>query len=105
MVRYEAEASIENVIECNCSHCFMKGLILIFIPKSQFNLLSQENTLVEYRFNKRTLGHMSCKECSVQVFATGKGKDDVETVALNVRCIDNVDLKEYTIHSYNGKDI
>lgn len=103
-VRYEADAEITSVIECNCSHCQRKGLLLIFIPPSQFRLLSGENDQSEYYFNKKVIQHLFCKTCGVQSFAYGKDKEGNATVAINIRSFEDVDLKEFTQVPFNGKD-
>lgn len=101
-VAYEAESDLGYVIECNCSHCYQKGLILNFIPEGQFKLLKGEENLTEYRFNKKMIQHLFCKTCGVQSFARGMGKTG-PTVSLNVRCLDGVDLKTLDIKPFDGK--
>jgi hypothetical protein len=103
-VRYEAEIDLTSVLECNCSHCEAKGLLLNFIPKTQFKLLSGEDSLVEYHFNKKLLAHQFCSICGVQPFCYGKNKEGQETVSLNVRTFDNIDLGTLERVPYNGKD-
>jgi hypothetical protein len=103
-VRYEVEADLSHVIECNCSHCSAKGLLLTFVPRTQFKLLSGEDKLTEYRFHHKTIAHMFCKICGVQSFAYGQKKDGTPTVAINVRALDGVDIKSLNLTPVNGKD-
>ncbi len=102
-VRYEVETDLGSVITCNCSHCGKKGLLLAFVPESQFTLLSGEDRLTGYRFNKKIIRHLFCKECGVQSFSRGAGPHG-PTVALNVRCLDDVDLDALTLTKYDGKN-
>ena len=102
-VRYEAQANLEKVISCNCSHCHKKGLLLAFIPAEQFTLQSGEENLSEYRFNRKTIQHLFCKNCGVQSFSHGNNNGK-PTVALNVRCLDGVDLETLSLTPFNGKD-
>ncbi len=102
-VRYEAEADLSSVITCNCSHCVMKGLLLVFIPAEQFILLSGEESLTEYLFNQKIIHHLFCKHCGVQSFGRGTGKEGVPTVALNVRCLEGVDIANLSLRAYDGK--
>ena len=53
-VRYEAQADIGDVITCNCSRCRKAGPLLSAIAMSDFKLLSGENEMTDYQFNKRT---------------------------------------------------
>lgn len=103
-VRYQAELDLEQpVFDCNCSHCAAKGLLWQFIGADQFKLLSGDDVLTEYRFNRKRLSHQFCSICGVQCFAYGE-KDGRRTVAVNVRTIDDVDLDAFTRTPVNGKD-
>ena len=101
-VRYEVETALEGVIECNCSHCFIKGLILNFVDQDKFKLLSGEDQLTEYQFNKKVIRHLFCKICGVESFGRGVS---MPKVAVNLRCVKDLDLKTVKISPYNGKDL
>jgi hypothetical protein len=102
-VRYEISADLDRVIECNCSHCSAKGLLLTFTPATQFKLLQGENELGKYQFNKHVIDHLFCKNCGVQSFARGKGPDGTDTVAINARCLDGVDVATLKRTAYDGR--
>jgi hypothetical protein len=57
-VSYEVNLEIGNVISCNCSHCQMKGALLVFAPADSFVLTSGADCLTSYRFNKKVIGHL-----------------------------------------------
>jgi len=103
-VTWEAEADISEAMECNCSHCSRKGLLLAFIPADKFELKSGEDNLQEYRFNKKHIAHLFCKTCGVQSFSRGKDQEGNETIALNVRCIPDVDIESLKINKFDGKN-
>lgn len=102
-VKYEADADIASVIACNCSHCQRKGLLLAFIPESQFRLLSGEDAQTEYRFNKKVIQHLFCQTCGVQSFSRGKDEKGNTMIALNVRCFEGVDPNVFTVMPFDGK--
>jgi len=101
-VRYEVETDLEKVLECNCSHCHKKGLLLNFVDKDKFKLLSDTDAQFEYQFNKKQIRHYVCKTCGVQAHAEGV---TFPKACVNVRCLDGVDVKSLTITSFNGKDL
>jgi hypothetical protein len=70
----------------------------------KFTILSGEDAVTEYRFNKQTIAHQFCRTCGVQPFAFATGKDGVPTAAVNVRTVDGVDLTTLTRTPVNGKD-
>lgn len=104
-VRYEVEVDLLHTIACNCSHCVKKGFILSFVPAEQFTLLSGEDMLTEYRFNKKVIAHFFCKVCGVQSFGRGSDAEGKKTVAVNVCCLDGVDLSTLHPTEYDGKSI
>lgn len=103
-VRYEAEIDIDNAMECNCSICSKKGWLLVFIPADKFKLISGKENLTDYQFNKKVVHHYFCKTCGIQSFGAGVGPDGKEMRAINIRCLDNIDLEKIKIVKYDGKN-
>src|SRR5690348_16371661 len=104
-VRYEVELDLtQPVLECNCTHCDMKGMLLAFVPADTFTLLSGEDDLTTYKFNKAHISHMFCKICGAQPFGKGTGPNG-PMVAINVRTLDGVDTGTLPRKQFNGRDI
>ena len=101
----EPENEIHKVISCNCSICHKHGLILTFVPAEKFTLKTGENSLSTYKFNTMRIEHQICKICGVEPFGKGKNQDGTESRAVNVRCLDGVELDTLTIQPFNGKDL
>ncbi|MBM6595938.1 GFA family protein [Microvirga pudoricolor] len=91
-VTFEVETDLEQVIACNCSHCGRKGLWLAFTPRGAMTITSGEDNLATYTFNTHTIQHRFCKTCGVQPFGEGKAPSGMDTAAINVRCLTDVDL-------------
>lgn len=103
-VRYEAKVDLSKpVISCNCSMCGRAGTLLTFIPKAQFTLLAGEEALTDYQFHNHIIHHTFCNTCGIKSFARGKGRDGAETVAINARCLEGVDLDTLKIMKYDGR--
>jgi len=103
-VRYEVTIDLTKpVIECNCSHCSVKGLLLSAVTEDSFTLTSGEENLTEYRFNTEKIAHLFCKTCGVESFAKGTGKDGSPMRMVNVRTIDDIDLSTLTRMPFDGK--
>jgi hypothetical protein len=77
--------------------------MLRFVPASSFKLLSGADALIDYRFNSKVINHQFCSTCGIKSFASGTGKDGVETRAINVRCLDDVDLAQVATRQVDGK--
>ena len=104
-VRYKATADISTVMECNCSHCAKKGFLLAFTPIANFEITSGEDGLTAYKFNKGMIEHLFCATCGVQAFARGSDGKGNEMAALNVRCMDGVDISGLTIKQVDGASL
>jgi hypothetical protein len=104
-VRYEVKLDLEQpVITCNCSMCGRSGTMLAFVPAARFQLQSGEDALTEYRFNKKQIAHLFCKTCGIRSFARGAMPDGTPMVAVNVRCIDDIDLTALATQQFDGKN-
>ena len=103
-VRYEAKLDLSKpVLSCNCSMCGRTGTLLMFIPATQFTLKSGEDSLTDYQFNHQVIHHLFCKVCGIKSFARGTSPDGSATVAINTRCLDDVDLDKLNIQKFDGK--
>ncbi|WP_295559477.1 GFA family protein [uncultured Hyphomicrobium sp.] len=103
-VRYEAKSPpIGEALSCNCSMCRRKGSLLAFIPATDFALQSGSDALADYQFNKHVIHHLFCRTCGVTSFARGAMPDGTPVIALNVRCIDEIDPDTLKINRIDGK--
>jgi hypothetical protein len=103
-VRYEVATDLASVIACNCSMCGRAGTLLAFVTADKFKLLSGEDALTDYQFNKHVIHHTFCKVCGIKPFAKGKDRQGNETRAINVRCLEGVDIDKLNVHQYDGKN-
>jgi hypothetical protein len=102
-VRYQVDLDLgAPVTACNCSMCGRAGTLLTFVPASQFKLLSGEESLTDYLFNRHAIHHLFCKVCGIKSFARGTGKDG-PTVAINGRCLDGVEVADLKINPFDGR--
>ena len=104
-VRFEVEMDLGEVISCNCSMCSKRGSLLAFAPADSFKLISGEENLTDYQFNKKVIHHLFCKTCGILSFGRGVGPDGKATVAVNVRCLDDVDAESLKVMKYDGKSV
>jgi hypothetical protein len=104
-VRYTVEVGLDKLISCNCSRCGKLGSILAFAPASAFTLLQGEDALSEYRFNTHRISHLFCATCGIESFGRGVGPDGSEMAAINVRCLDDIDVFALKPHPFDGKSL
>lgn len=101
-VTWDVEADITEVLDCNCSHCSRKGFLLTFVPESQFHLKSGAEHLAEYQFHKKHINHLFCNTCGVESFARGADGEGNVMIAINVRCIPEIEPTSLTVNKYDG---
>ena len=102
-VRFDVETDLSPVMSCNCSICTKHGFLWTFVPDPQFHLLAGEENLTEYQFHKHAVHHRFCKRCGVESFADGTMPDGSRVVAINVRCLDGVEISELTLTPVDGR--
>lgn len=104
-VAFEAEGEIDGVLACNCSMCRRKGSLLWFVPRDALELRAEADDLGTYTFNKHAIRHRFCQVCGIHPFAEATAQDGRPMAAINVRCIEGIDLASVPVQSYNGRDI
>lgn len=104
-VRYQVNIDLQAgpVISCNCSICQRKGTLLAFVPPEQFRQTTPSKNLTDYQFGSKSIHHLFCKTCGVTAFARGKGPDGKEMVAVNIRCLEGLDLGHIKTTAFDGR--
>src|SRR5688572_30027248 len=102
-IAFEVEGEVAQAIECNCSHCSRKGYLLWFVPREQLRLSTPDSDLSTYTFNKHVIQHHFCDECGCAPFGTGVDPQGKQTAAVNVRCLEGVDLTTLKRMPFDGR--
>lgn len=102
-VAYEVEGTIDNALACNCSMCQRKGSLLWFVPYAQFRLKTPEANASTYLFNKHVIKHRFCSNCGIHAFAEGVDPKGNRMVAINLRCLEDVELDSIPTTNFNGR--
>ena len=104
-VTFEVEGTIDSVLACNCSICRRKGSLLWFVPRDQLRVTSGEDSTKAYTFNKHVIKHRFCSKCGIHVFGEGIDPKGNAIAAINLRCIDGLDLDAIPVHHFDGRSI
>jgi hypothetical protein len=105
-VRYQVQMDLGEVVSCNCSRCARLGWLLAFVPSTEFKLLSGGSSLTTFEFNKHTIQHQFCSTCGIQSFAMGTHpKTGAKMTAINVRCLEGVDVDALKVKKIDGKSL
>ena len=101
-VAFEVEGTIEKALACNCSMCQRKGSLLWFVPRSQLRLTTPEAALSTYTFNKHVIKHRFCANCGLHPFGEGIDPKGNQTAAINIRCLEGIDLASIPVTHFDG---
>ena len=104
-VRLEVEGEIDGLLECNCSICSRKGSLLWFVSREQMKLLTPEDNAASYTFNKHQIHHRFCKTCGIHPYGEGSDPRGNNMVAVNARCLENLDLSAFPVSHFDGRAI
>jgi hypothetical protein len=102
-VAYEVEGEPGEVLECNCSICSRKGSLLWFVPRDKLRLLTPEQDLSTYTFNKHHIKHRFCAACGIHPFAEANDPKGNPMAAVNVRCLEDLDFTSLPVKQFDGR--
>ena len=102
----DAGDAITEVYDCNCSMCRRRGGLLWFAPAAALTLHTDRADLGTYQFNKKHIDHHHCPVCGIAPFSEGRNPGNGEAmVAVNVRCLPELDLATLTVKQVDGASV
>ena len=101
-VAFEVEGEINGAIACNCSICSRKGTLMWFVPREKLRLLTSESEMSTYTFNKHVIKHRFCPTCGIHPYGEGIDPNGNSMAAINIRCIEGIDLASVPVQNYDG---
>jgi hypothetical protein len=113
-VRFEIDADIDHVRVCDCSVCRRRGALNHRVPKGNLRLLTPWDDLVLYQWGSRTAKDYFCPVCGILPFRRpsdptsgelAEGVQPFDGWAVNVRCLDDVDLDTIPVRRILGSRI
>ena len=91
-----------EVRRCNCSICEKTGYVHLTVARPDFELLSGNDDLSEYRFNTGTARHLFCRHCGVKSFYVPRSHPNSYSVNLN--CVSVPNEIEVRQGEFDGKN-
>lgn len=104
-IRFEVEGTPERALACNCSICRRKGSLLWFVPRSALRLLTPEADSEVYTFHRHAIRHRFCPTCGMHPYAEAADPQGRPTAAVNLRCVDDVDLDAIPVTHFDGRSL
>ena len=102
-VAFEVEGQINSAMSCNCSMCQRKGTLMWFVPHDKLHLLTPDENASTYMFNKHVIKHRFCPICGIHPYGEGTDPKGNRIAAINVRCLEDIDLASVSVTHFNGR--
>jgi hypothetical protein len=104
-IAFDVDAEIGQAVECNCSLCSRRGHLLAFVPARQVAFRTPEGDMSTYTFNRHRIRHHFCPTCGVAPLARASDSDGNPVVAVNVRCLEGLDLAALEVRHFDGRSL
>ena len=101
-VKFSVEGELTGAMACNCSMCQRKGSLLWFVPRTAVTLATPLEALSAYTFNKHVIQHYFCPTCGCAPFGMAVNQG-TEMAAINVRCLEDVEVAKVKRNPYDGR--
>ena len=83
--------------------CQRKGSLLWFVPRVALKLTTPEANSKAYTFNQPVIRHHFCPVCGIHPYGEGTDPKGEHMAAINIRCLDGIDLEKIPVNHYDGR--
>jgi len=104
-VAFQVQGELKEATACNCSICSRKGTLMWFVPRDAMELLTPEDALDTYTFNKHVIRHRFCRICGIHPFGEGVDPRGNRMAAINIRCLEGIDLETVPVRHFDGRSM
>ena len=104
-IAFEVEGDLTAAVACNCSICARKGSLLWAVPRDNLRLLTSEEGVGTYRFNKHVIKHRFCQTCGIHPYAEDADSEGSRSAYVNIRCLEDLDLASVPTIDFDGRSI
>lgn len=102
-VKFEIEIPDHVIVHrCSCSICRKSGYLHLIVTADHFNLLSGENSLVDYRFHTGVARHLFCSTCGIKSYYVPRSHP--ESFSVNLNCVELPDEVDVRIEDFDGRN-
>ena len=101
--RFSFDGEIGEVLACNCSICQRRGSLLWFVPREGLQLQTPEDASRSYTFSKHAIRHRFCPTCGIHLYGEGANLQGALMAAVNVRCVEGIDIAALPVRHFDGR--
>ena len=104
-IAFEVEGAVKQALACNCSICSRKGSLLWFVPRDELRLSTSGEGVGTYTFNKHVIKHHFCQTCGIHPYAEAIDPKGRPTAAINIRCLEGIDIGSVPVRNFDGRSL
>ncbi len=113
-IQFEVTAEIDHVRQCNCSVCLKRGSLNFRVASEALKLKTSLQELSLYQWGTKTAEDYFCPKCGILPFRKpsaltsaeiSAGKKPFTGWAVNVRCLDGIQVSELPVVIINGASL
>ncbi len=90
-------------LACNCSICGRRGSLLWFVPRDALRLAMPDERAASYAFGRAAIRHRFCPDCGIHAWGEGSDPQGRAMAAINVRCLEGVDVDSLPVEHFDGR--
>jgi hypothetical protein len=68
-------------------------------------VLTPEEEIGTYTFNKHVIKHRFCQTCGIHPYGEGSDPNGNKVAAINLRCIEGIDLTTVPVQNFDGRSL
>ena len=102
-IAFQVEGTLTAAMACNCSICERKGALMWFVPRESLHLLTAAENASTYTFNKHVIKHRFCPKCGMHPYGEAADSKGAPRAAINIRCLEGVDLEKIPVTHFDGR--
>lgn len=102
-IAFTVEGELNGAMACNCSICQRKGVLMWFVPRGSLKLSTPESDMATYTFNRHVIKHHFCPVCGMHPFGEATDPKGNAMAAVNIRCLENINLDNVSVTHYDGR--
>lgn len=102
-VAFEFKAELTDAVQCNCSICSRKGVLLCAIPHETLQVLAWGDDLGAYTFGNHAIAHRFCRACGIHPFAEDVREGSERSAYININCVADLDPSTLSVFDFDGR--
>ena len=104
-LKFGALIDVQDPFRCNCSFCRRRGAVMHRAEPGSFHWTSNEADIGSKSYGAKEFAqHYFCPRCGIQCF-TDIRRNGQQTYAVNLACIDGLDLGQLTPRMFDGASL